>query len=256
MKAYDIKLILLILHTFLFSFTILLAEQTDTIFTGRVYEYSQVEGEKWEGKLAYQLPDSVLYGYTTEELLHTCLNYPYISLIYVYNTIGTGLSQIYRALNGFEVLLKRNDIFKHLCNNNHILTEKFLINSDPNLKANNSFRTKLIVNNYLIYSFLFMNSSLTEVYIPEMYLLLNDIYRIIDHLKLNPYDESNLLAMSLSLLNKLMIELNYANLNKTLKNNPHKYLDIIIDNEIDELENYLNRINEIKQKIYNKVHGE
>lgn len=233
-----------------------MAEQTDTTFTGRVYEYPQVEGKKSERIIAYQLPDTVLYGYTTEELLHTCFNYPNISLIYVYNTIGTDLSQIYRALNGFEVLLKRNDIFKHLCNNNHILTEKFLINSDSNIKANNTFRTKLIVNNYLIYSFLFMNSSLTEVHISEMYLLLNDIYRIIDLLKLNPYDESDLLAMSLSLLNKFMIELNYANLNKTLKNNPHKYLDSKIYEEMDVLDNYLVLIDKIKQNIYNQVQGE
>lgn len=72
-----------------------------------------------EQKLAAcEIPDSVLSGISTEELVRICMEYPLIFDAYAFNSPLVGIKKVCSRFNGFKELMKRTDncfyIFKYL----------------------------------------------------------------------------------------------------------------------------------------------
>ena len=83
-----------------------------------VYEFSiKPETEEWWqfetiGKriVALQMPDEVLLSISTEGLLETCLNFPYLLDILFANNYQQGFESLVNKFNGFGELLRRSDL--------------------------------------------------------------------------------------------------------------------------------------------------
>ncbi len=72
-----------------------------------------------EQKLAAcEIPDSILSGISTEELVKICMKYPLIFDAYAFNSPLVGIKKVCSRFNGFKELMKRTDncfyIFKYL----------------------------------------------------------------------------------------------------------------------------------------------
>lgn len=58
---------------------------------------------------AYNIPNELLQKMSTEDLVHTCLNYPEFRLIMTRNSLHQGYNYLRTIFNGFEELEKRVD---------------------------------------------------------------------------------------------------------------------------------------------------
>ena len=59
---------------------------------------------------ALQIPDAVLASISTEGLLETCLDFPYLIDIFHANDYQTGFNALVEEFNGFREILKRSDL--------------------------------------------------------------------------------------------------------------------------------------------------
>lgn len=89
-----------------------------------------------EERIAFcQIPENVLYTMTTENLIETVLNYPFLMEIYCYDTYHQGFHAVLRNFNGLAELLCRDDAA-------HMLLEKYKqteVAKDAKTAANNIF---------------------------------------------------------------------------------------------------------------------
>ena len=91
-----------------------------------VYEFPIKQGSKeWkkfesvkERVTALQIPDNILSNISTEGLLETCLNFPYLIDILFYDSYQQGFEALMSGFNGFPELLKRRDL-------TNVLLEKY-----------------------------------------------------------------------------------------------------------------------------------
>jgi len=58
---------------------------------------------------ACQIPENILKNMSTEGLIETCLNYPFLGDIYAFNSMQAGFNSLVSKFNGFQELLKRKD---------------------------------------------------------------------------------------------------------------------------------------------------
>jgi hypothetical protein len=65
---------------------------------------------------ALQIPDVVLVKISTEGLLETCLNFPYLNDIFYFDNYQQGFEALTSEFNGFRELLKRPDLINVLLN--------------------------------------------------------------------------------------------------------------------------------------------
>jgi hypothetical protein len=70
------------------------------------WEKFKTSGEKIN---AYNIPDSLLKNMTTKDLVETCMNYPDIILIMMWNNVQLGYDKLKLMFNGFRELEKRKD---------------------------------------------------------------------------------------------------------------------------------------------------
>ena len=63
-----------------------------------------------------QIPDAVLERISTEGLLETCLNYPYLTNIFFRDSYQQGLEALMAEFNGFRELFKRQDLPEAMLN--------------------------------------------------------------------------------------------------------------------------------------------
>ena len=59
---------------------------------------------------ACQIPENILYRMSTEALLETVLNYPFIIEYFAYNNYSDAAEKFIRTFNGFKELYSRNDL--------------------------------------------------------------------------------------------------------------------------------------------------
>ena len=86
--------------------------------TKAVYEFPIKEGtEKWwqfetiEKRIAaLQIPDTVIVKISTESLLETCLEFPYLPDIFFCDNYQQGFETLMTEFNGFRELFKRRDL--------------------------------------------------------------------------------------------------------------------------------------------------
>ena len=76
-----------------------------------------------ERKAALQIPDACLETLSTKGLLKTCLEYPYLLDMFVFNDYNTGFNALMKQFNGFRELLKRHDLVNVLLEKYYQLTE-------------------------------------------------------------------------------------------------------------------------------------
>jgi len=81
-----------------------------------LYEYPIKPGTSEWGKYSHtehlemlQIPDTVLNNISTEGLLRTCLEYPFISNIHAYDNYQLGMEYVISNFNGLKELLSRTD---------------------------------------------------------------------------------------------------------------------------------------------------
>ena len=81
-----------------------------------------------ERVLALQIPEDVLKGMSTENLVETVLNYPCFIDMMFYNTYQEGFDVIKEHFNGIDELLKRDDSSKYLLSKYRKQNTKTLLN--------------------------------------------------------------------------------------------------------------------------------
>ncbi len=94
-----------------------------------VYVYPIKQGDREWKNLAsidsrikvLQIPTDVLVNISTEGLLETCLNFPYLTDILFCNDYQKGFEALVKEFNGFEELLKRKDLINVLLKKNKLL---------------------------------------------------------------------------------------------------------------------------------------
>jgi len=94
--------------------------------TKDIYEYPVKPGTKEWGQFetiekriaALQIPDAVLANISTEGLLETCLEFPYLTDILFCDNYQQGFEALMAEFNGFQELIKRHDL-------TNVLLEKY-----------------------------------------------------------------------------------------------------------------------------------
>ena len=81
-----------------------------------------------ERVLALQIPEDVLKGMSTENLVETVLNYPCFIDMMFYNTYQEGFDVIKEHFNGIDELLKRDESSKYLLSKYRKQNTKTLLN--------------------------------------------------------------------------------------------------------------------------------
>jgi hypothetical protein len=117
MKNYNLKLIYLLLFSFL-SITLSSFAQTKEL----TWNYPVRPGtEQWkqlgsfpEKINAFNIPDTILTKMTTENLVKTCLRYPWWMLIITRDNNQAGYDYLKSVFNGFRELENRKDAGKEL----------------------------------------------------------------------------------------------------------------------------------------------
>lgn len=90
---------------------------TGILSYGQSYQYPVRPGdEKWkqfktpdEMYEACQIPIDAISTMSTKDLVETCLNYPLINTLYVYNDLQKGFISLANKFNGFRELVQRKD---------------------------------------------------------------------------------------------------------------------------------------------------
>ncbi|ADL53736.1 hypothetical protein [Clostridium cellulovorans] len=67
-------------------------------------------GNKPAREKSCQIPEEVLKSLTTDELIETVLNYPFLMDIYAYDSYQKGFNAVSKKFNGLKELLKREDV--------------------------------------------------------------------------------------------------------------------------------------------------
>lgn len=86
------------------------------------YQYPIVPGtQEWieldgvlERRRVCQIPDEILHNMTTDALLQSVLDYPFLNNIYAYNTLEQGYEAVKRQFNGLRELEMRPDFLETL----------------------------------------------------------------------------------------------------------------------------------------------
>jgi hypothetical protein len=91
------------------------------------------------------MPDVILAGISTECLLETCLNFPYLTDFLFANDYQQGFEVLTAEFNGFEELLKRKDL-------TGVLLKKYksLITETTNIRSYNSVEQGMFSFRYFI----------------------------------------------------------------------------------------------------------
>ncbi len=184
----------------LLTVNLLASQEVEKDFNGRVYEFPIVKGNQQEREKAYQLPDSILYEFSTEELLETCLNYPFIGLIYFFNDLPTGLSSVYNQFNGFQELINREDATETLIDK-YIYLNLQIQNLDAiNAQTKMQVITKCTFIQYLI--------RITDVKIgltsEKVLIIIYEILKTMNYIDKEKYSTIFLFQSSLGLLVRMM----------------------------------------------------
>jgi hypothetical protein len=122
------------------------------------YEFSIKQGTKeWkqfdtiEKRIAaLQIPDSILVNISTEGLLETCLNFPYLSDILFFDNYQLGFEALVKEFNGFRELLQRHNL-------TNVLLEKYsrLSVNISNLRLANDIDQGKFTFRYFVLEFMF-----------------------------------------------------------------------------------------------------
>lgn len=85
-------------------------------FKNEVYKYPNYECTEADSIDCFQkrkesllLPEQYLKCSSTDSLSRTCLNYPFLGLIWAYNSLQQGFDHILEMFNGFDELFNRDD---------------------------------------------------------------------------------------------------------------------------------------------------
>ena len=123
--------------------------------TTKVYTCPFKQGdEKWKGFgsakeriIALQIPDSVITKIPTDQLLDLCLDFPYLTDMYAFNDPQKGFEYMISEYNGFDELLKRDDIVDKLLEEYGKIESAvtFLSKATDIEKGNYSFKCDLLV---------------------------------------------------------------------------------------------------------------
>jgi hypothetical protein len=95
--------------------------------------------------LALQMPQNVLQKMPTESLLEACLDFPYTYDMFAFNNFDMGFEVVKKRFNGFDELLKRNDI-------TNVLLDKYemLFHEDKLVKSREGIFEMIPFRIYLI----------------------------------------------------------------------------------------------------------
>ena len=116
-KSIQIVLIIVLIFTFNFSFTF--AQGTESEYSiNEPYEFPITQyDDQWkefetkaEALSVCQIPEEILNKMTTEALLETVLNYPFIIDYIAFNDYKDAADNMMRDFNGFSELLSREDL--------------------------------------------------------------------------------------------------------------------------------------------------
>ena len=99
------------------------------------YEYPYVPGtQEWidlgstsARRQASQVPDELLQSMSTDALLQTVLDYPFLSDIYAFNTMKMGYEAVRKHCNSlreFETRPDHMEVLSHYCQTNYSLSKK------------------------------------------------------------------------------------------------------------------------------------
>lgn len=116
-KSIQILLIIVLIFTFNFSFTF--GQETESEYSiDEPYEFPITQyDDQWkefetkaEALSVCQIPEEILNKMTTEALLETVLNYPFIIDYIAFNDYKDAADNMMRDFNGFSELLSREDL--------------------------------------------------------------------------------------------------------------------------------------------------
>lgn len=106
--------------------------------------------ELWKSKKSYvervklcNIPDSVLRDISTDDLIETVFNFPFIHNIFIFDDFISELDSLNTIYNGIEKLLARNNAPQKLL-------ARYMAYDDKNSYARNIFLEKLISNENII----------------------------------------------------------------------------------------------------------
>lgn len=96
-----------------------------------------------------QIPEDILTSLTTEDLIRTCMAYPLLPDIFLYDNLKEGFETKLSSFNGFQELLKRKDL------NSALL--KIYTEMQPDLTTTQDFR-----DNNNTFKFIYIDLLLTQ----------------------------------------------------------------------------------------------
>ena len=104
---------------------------------------------------ACQIPEEILKSLTTEQLIETVLNYPFLMDIYAYNTHQEGFDSVLKSFNGMSELLQRNDAATKLLakyKSMQVLTDSTKITPENSSQVYDLSNIEIILHQYEIIS--------------------------------------------------------------------------------------------------------
>lgn len=103
-----------------------------------------------ERVLALQIPKDILKDIPTHNLLKVCLNYPYLTDMFAYNSQIEGFNALVQEYNGFKEILKRKDLVDALLEEYEQVPQNIHLINYANEEEKGNFSFKHFVLTYLL----------------------------------------------------------------------------------------------------------
>ena len=103
-----------------------------------------------ERVLALQIPKDILKDIPTHNLLKVCLNYPYLTDMFAYNSQTEGFNALVQKYNGFKEILKRKDLVDALLDEYEQAPQNIHLINYANEEEKGLFSIKYYVLTYLL----------------------------------------------------------------------------------------------------------
>ncbi len=130
-----------------------------------------------ERKAALAIPNDSLKGIKTSELLTLCLDYPYLTDFYAYNSSEEGLNALMSEFNGFKELIGRQDLKPCLIDEVETVNKTLTSTKRTAIKDKGRYTLRFNVLLYMLERTL-STDSLTEVQSQQLRSAINSLAKI------------------------------------------------------------------------------
>ena len=100
--------------------------------------------------IALQIPNDIITKIPTNNLLKVCLDFPYLTDMFAYNSQAEGFNALVQEYNGFKEILKRNDLLDALLDEYEQVSQCIHLINYANEEEKGNFSFKYYVLTYLL----------------------------------------------------------------------------------------------------------